>query len=71
MPDADDDSRVGLCSHCRHADTVTTSRGATFYLCRLSVMDQRFPKYPTLPVLSCGGYASMPDPIDPTRTLRD
>jgi hypothetical protein len=47
---------VGLCAKCRHSETVVSTRGSTFYLCRLSLTDPRFPKYPTLPVLACGGY---------------
>jgi hypothetical protein len=27
-----------------------------FYLCELSKVDPRFPKYPRLPGLSCAGY---------------
>jgi len=51
-------SPIGLCEHCRHADIVTSNRGATFYLCLLSLVDSRYPKYPTLPVLACEGYAA-------------
>jgi hypothetical protein len=35
---------------------VHSSRGSTFYLCRLSLSDPRFPRYPPLPVLSCAGF---------------
>jgi hypothetical protein len=55
--DAAADSRVGLCARCRHARIVTSSHGATFYLCGLSAIDPRFPKYPALPVRACDGYA--------------
>ena len=48
--------RAGLCAACVHAHVVTSSRGATFYLCRRSETDPSFPKYPTLPVLVCRGY---------------
>jgi hypothetical protein len=34
---------------------VQTDR-STFYLCGLSFVDQRFRKYPPLPVLRCSGY---------------
>jgi hypothetical protein len=47
---------VGLCVTCRHAETVESSRGATFWLCRLSSTDARFPKYPRLPVVVCRGH---------------
>ncbi|MEO8258857.1 MAG: hypothetical protein ABI868_16040 [Acidobacteriota bacterium] len=63
MPDAADrDLRAGLCGHCRHADRIVSSRGATFYLCRRSVSDPRFPKYPPLPVMACAGYEDGADP---------
>jgi hypothetical protein len=48
---------IGLCAHCEHVDRITSERGSTFYLCTLSLTNQRFPKYPTLPVVACEGYA--------------
>lgn len=47
---------VGLCADCRHMRSVLSSRGSLFYLCQLSEIDPRFPKYPRLPVLRCRGY---------------
>jgi hypothetical protein len=47
---------AGLCASCRHAQVVTSARGATFLLCRLSFVDARFAKYPPLPVRQCSGY---------------
>ena len=47
---------IGLCATCRHARVVHSSRGGTFYLCRLAEIDPRFDKYPRLPVLRCAGY---------------
>jgi hypothetical protein len=47
---------IGLCATCRHVETITSTRGSTFYLCQLALTDLRFPKYPTLPVLACEGY---------------
>jgi hypothetical protein len=47
---------AGLCSHCRHARRIESDRGSVFWLCELSRTDERFPKYPRLPVLSCPGY---------------
>ena len=49
-------SSVGLCATCTHVQRVISDRGAVFYLCTLSAVDPRFPKYPRLPVLSCAGY---------------
>ena len=46
----------GLCATCTHSKTVASSRGSTFYLCQLSFVDPRFPRYPALPVLVCSGY---------------
>jgi len=47
---------AGLCAACTHVQLVTSARGSTFYLCRLSFTDARFPRYPPLPVLSCAGF---------------
>ena len=52
---------VGLCRTCRHARVITTPRGSTFYLCRLSETDPRFAKYPRLPVIQCAGYVAKRD----------
>ena len=46
---------VGLCSNCQHCRIVKSERSA-FYLCRLSVTNPEFRKYPPLPVLRCTGY---------------
>jgi hypothetical protein len=56
------EKRVGLCFDCRHAQRVASSRGATFYLCRLSALDPRYAKYPALPVRTCAGYEPQEDP---------
>ena len=48
---------AGLCASCAHAQPVESSRGSVFVLCRLSLTDARFPKYPRLPVVACDGYA--------------
>ena len=47
---------AGLCESCRNVKVVETRTGSRFYLCRLSEVDARFPKYPRIPVLRCGGY---------------
>lgn len=51
----------GLCTTCGHVDTVRSDRGSTFLRCRLSDVDPRFSKYPTLPVVQCIGWASGSD----------
>jgi hypothetical protein len=52
----DDPIDPGLCRRCTHAQTVASSKGGLFWLCRLSSVDPRFPRYPTLPVLRCSGF---------------
>jgi len=47
---------IGLCETCAYVQVVTSARQSTFYLCRLSASDARFPKYPSLPVRACDGY---------------
>jgi len=46
----------GLCPGCANVNVVTSSKGSRFYLCRLSAVDPRFPKYPPIPVLVCSGF---------------
>ena len=53
----DEPGRVGLCFDCQHAQRIQSARGSTFYRCKLSDADPRFPKYPRLPILRCAGYA--------------
>lgn len=69
----------GLCGACRHARTVTSDRGSVFRLCRRSRTDERYPRYPRLPVRVCpgfertsenqddGGRAPAPAPGEPSR----
>ena len=56
------DIHIGLCAACRNAETIPSQRGVTFYLCRLSFSDRRYPKYPTLPVIACEGYRQLHEP---------
>jgi hypothetical protein len=61
MNDPNPDGQVrgpdpGLCGRCAHVQRVTSARGSTFYLCRLSFVDSRFARYPALPVLACSGF---------------
>jgi hypothetical protein len=51
-------TRAGLCASCTHAHLVVSSRGSTFYLCRLADHDPAFRRYPVLPVTSCRGFMS-------------
>ena len=60
--ESDETAPVGLCLDCLNVKVVRSDRGSTFYSCRLSASDPRFPKYPRLPVLSCSGYLQKPQP---------
>jgi hypothetical protein len=55
-------ARIGLCASCVHAERIVSSKGSTFYLCRLSAIDPRFRKYPVLPVRACSGYRRIEPP---------
>jgi hypothetical protein len=55
---------AGLCAACVYRSYVTNARGSKFLLCRRSVSDPSFPKYPRLPVLSCSGYEKEKIEID-------
>lgn len=46
----------GLCRDCLHARIVESDRGSRFVQCRLALTDDRFEKYPRLPVITCSGY---------------
>lgn len=50
------DERAGLCGACAHVHIVTNDRASRFYLCRLSLADPRFPRFPAIPVLACPGF---------------
>ncbi len=47
---------AGLCDGCRHQRLIHNTRGSTFSQCDLSRTDDRFPRYPRLPVARCAGY---------------
>ena len=49
-------SDPGLCASCTHVQIVVSSKGSTFYMCRLSEVDPAFKRYPVLPVVVCSGY---------------
>ncbi|HVF79856.1 MAG TPA: hypothetical protein VNA28_16285, partial [Solirubrobacteraceae bacterium] len=44
---------AGLCESCRHQQVVRNTRGSSFSLCRRSREDDRYPRYPRLPVVRC------------------
>jgi hypothetical protein len=55
----------GLCLDCVFHRIVTTARGARFWLCSRARFDDRFQRYPRLPVLACFGYRPETDPVAP------
>ncbi len=48
--------RFGLCDSCVHMKLNRNTRGSVFLFCKLSREDERFPKYPAVPVQQCTGY---------------
>ena len=48
--------RAGLCDSCVHQKLIRTGRGSVFSMCLRSKTDERFPKYPRIPVERCPGY---------------
>jgi hypothetical protein len=50
---------AGLCATCEHL-RVQASKTSVFVRCGLAEVDARFPKYPPLPVMVCGGYELKP-----------
>jgi hypothetical protein len=48
--------KAGLCDSCAHQKLIRTGRGSVFSMCLRSKTDERFPKYPRLPVERCLGY---------------
>ena len=48
--------RAGLCDSCKHQKIVKSGRGSLFSMCLRHKTDDRFPKYPRIPVERCPGY---------------
>jgi len=56
-PDATRDRKAaGLCATCRHVITQGTKRGSVFYRCGRADDDERFRRYPPIPVSACPGF---------------
>jgi hypothetical protein len=55
LPEDTDICSAGLCATCIHCRLITTRR-SSFYMCQRSFTDERFPKYPRLPVVRCIGH---------------
>lgn len=56
----------GLCESCRHSRIIISGKGSRFFYCALAETDERYLKYPRLPVLECSGYKVRfsPSPVD-------
>jgi len=53
---------AGLCDSCSHQKLIRNTRGSTFSMCELAKTDERYPKYPRLPVERCAGYQPLAAP---------
>lgn len=56
MTEQQNHPHAGLCEECYLGSRVTSSRGSTFFLCKQSLVDPNYPRYPRLPVLQCEAY---------------
>lgn len=54
--------KAGLCDSCRHQKLIRNTRGSTFSMCERSKADDRYPKYPRLPVVECAGWERRAEP---------
>lgn len=59
--------KAGLCDSCRHQKLIQNTRGSTFSMCERSKTDQRYPKYPRLPVVECEGWEGHGDQLEIAR----
>jgi hypothetical protein len=58
-------TRFGLCDRCVHQRLVRSGRGSVFSLCERSRTDDRYPKYPRVPVAACPGFTPRQPHEDP------
>lgn len=49
-------ARLGLCFDCRHRIEQATRKGSLFHRCARADDDERFLRYPPMPVVRCAGY---------------
>lgn len=47
---------AGLCDACVHQRLIRSGRGSQFSMCLRHRDDERYPKYPRIPVARCAGY---------------
>ena len=52
---------AGLCAHCVFARSVVSGRGSQFTMCERARFDDRYARYPALPVLVCPGFERILD----------
>jgi len=52
---------AGLCERCAHHLTQTSARGGVFHRCARADDDERFPRYPPIPVAACAGFETDAD----------
>jgi hypothetical protein len=50
------DAPWSLCETCAHRREIVTPRGSRFLLCRRSIMEPCYPRYPPQPVVRCDGH---------------
>jgi hypothetical protein len=55
---APENPAAGLCETCRYMRTVVSGKGSRFLYCSRAETDDRYAKYPRLPVLCCSAYDS-------------
>jgi hypothetical protein len=48
--------QIGQCAGCANAVVQTSAKGHDFWRCRLADEDERFMRYPPLPVADCAGF---------------
>ncbi len=49
-------TQAGQCALCVHAQRLVSKGGSPIYLCGLAKSDERFAKFPRLPMKACPGY---------------
>ncbi|MGI8845371.1 MAG: hypothetical protein ACR2HC_04240 [Thermoleophilaceae bacterium] len=49
----------GLCDSCAHQKLIHNTRGSTFSMCGRAKSDERFAKYPRVPVHRCPGWRAL------------
>jgi hypothetical protein len=61
----------GICGACAHQRLIRNGRGSTFSMCGRSRTDDRFPRYPRMPVGSCPGFERRADDAHVAEGPRD